>query len=181
MPVRERKAKRGKGGWNFQEGHPFYDEEADVVVKYGAIGTLIAHDLTHAFDGLGRQFDATGTLRDWWTARDAREFKKRSRCFVRDYSGFTAVDEVTLNGRLTLDENIADNGGLRIAYLALKDRLRREPVAPAGDFTPEQRFFPRQCTGLVRHRVGRAGSLLDPERRALPAAVPRERRRLEHA
>jgi len=120
---------------------PFYDEEGDVVVKYGAIGTMIGHDLTHAFDGLGRQFDATGTLRDWWTARDAREFKKRSRCFVKEYSGFTAVDGVTLDGRLTLEENIADNGGLRIASLALKDLLRREPAAPAGDFTPEQRFF----------------------------------------
>ena len=120
---------------------PFYDEGADVIVKYGAIGTIIGHDLTHGFDGLGRQFDAMGNLRDWWTARDAREFKKRSRCFVREYSGFTPVDGVALNGRLTLDENIADNGGLRIAYLALKDLLRREPAAPAGGFTPEQRFF----------------------------------------
>ena len=82
-----------------------------------------------------------GNLRDWWTARDAREFKKRSRCFVREYSDFTLVDGIALNGRLTLDENIADNGGLRIAYLALKDLLRREPAAPAGGFTPEQRFF----------------------------------------
>jgi len=120
---------------------PFYDEEADVIVKYGAIGAMMAHDLTHAFDGQGRQFDAAGTLRDWWTRKDAREFRKRSRCFVREYSEFTPVDGVALNGRLTLDENIADNGALRIAYLALKDRLRREPVAPAGDFTPEQRFF----------------------------------------
>ena len=120
---------------------PFYDEGADVIVKYGAIGTIIGHDLTHGFDGLGRQFDAMGNLRDWWTARDAREFKKRSRCFVREYSDFTLVDGIALNGRLTLDENIADNGGLRIAYLALKDLLRREPAAPAGGFTPEQRFF----------------------------------------
>jgi endothelin-converting enzyme/putative endopeptidase len=105
------------------------------------VGALIGHDLTHGFDGLGRQFDAMGNLRDWWTARDAREFKKRSRCFVREYSGFAPVDGVTWNGRLTLDENIADNGGLRIAYLALKNLLMREPAAPAGGFTPEQRFF----------------------------------------
>jgi putative endopeptidase len=120
---------------------PFYDEAADIVVKYGAIGAIIGHDLTHAFDGLGRQFDATGTLRDWWTPGDAREFKRRSRCFVREYSDFTPPDGVALNGRLTLDENIADNGGLRMAYLALKDLLKREPAAPIGGFTPEQRFF----------------------------------------
>jgi len=120
---------------------PFYDEAADIVVKYGAIGAIIGHDLTHAFDGLGRQFDATGTLRDWWTPGDAREFKRRSRCFVREYSDFTPPDGVALNGRLTLDENIADNGGLRVAYLALKDLLKREPAAPIGGFTPEQRFF----------------------------------------
>jgi predicted metalloendopeptidase len=120
---------------------PFYDEDADVIEKYGSIGTTIGHDLTHAFDGLGRQFDATGRLRDWWAARDNREFKKRSRCFVKEYSGFSTAEGVTLNGHLTLDENIADNGGWRVAYLALKDLLRREPAAPAGGFTLEQRFF----------------------------------------
>jgi len=120
---------------------PFYEEDTDAVLKYGAIGMLIGHDLTHLFDGLCRQFDATGEWRDWWGAKDAREFKKRSRCFVREYSTFTAVDGVAVDGRLTLDENIADNGGLRIAYLGLQDLLRREPAAPVGGFTPEQRFF----------------------------------------
>jgi len=120
---------------------PFYDEGSSVVEKYGAIGVVIGHELTHGFDGQGRKFDGAGARRDWWSARDAREFKKRSRCFVKEYSEFTPLDGVAVNGRLTLDENIADNGGVRIAYLALKDRLDEEPVAPAGDFTPEQRFF----------------------------------------
>ncbi len=148
---------------------PFYEKDADDVVKYGAIGMIIGHDLTHLFDGLCRQFDATGEWRDWWGAKDSREFRKRSRCFVREYSAFTAEDGVVVDGRLTLDENIADNGGLRIAYLALQDLLRRKPAASVGGFTPEQRFFlanAQSFCGNLSDEVARSWSQNDPH--ALP-------------
>ncbi|HET7291291.1 MAG TPA: M13 family metallopeptidase, partial [Vicinamibacteria bacterium] len=101
----------------------------------------IGHELTHGFDDQGRQFAANGNLEDWWTEQDAAEFEKRAACVVEQYAGYTAVDDVKLNGKLTLGENVADNGGVRIAYMALLESLKDQQAAKTDGFTPEQRFF----------------------------------------
>jgi len=120
---------------------PFWDNKMDDAVNYGAIGAVIGHELTHAFDDEGRQFDAQGNLRDWWTDADAKAFGERAQCLVKEYSGFTAVDDVHLNGELTLGENTADNGGLRLAYMALMDTLAGKQPPKRDGFTAEQRLF----------------------------------------
>jgi predicted metalloendopeptidase len=124
---------------------PFYDKNLDDAVNYGGIGVVIGHELTHGFDDQGRKFDADGNLKDWWTADDAKAFEERAGCTADEYSGFTAVKddkgEVKLNGRLTLGENTADNGGLKIAYLALMNTIGNTPVKPVDGYTPQQRFF----------------------------------------
>ncbi|HEY2843782.1 MAG TPA: M13 family metallopeptidase, partial [Bryobacteraceae bacterium] len=120
---------------------PFYDNTVDDAVNYGAIGAVIGHELTHGFDDEGRQFDAKGNLRDWWTAEDGKAFEQRTDCLVNQYNGFSPVAGVNLNGKLTLGENTADNGGLRIAYMALMDTLGNKKPAPIDGFTTEQRFF----------------------------------------
>jgi putative endopeptidase len=121
---------------------PFFDKSMDDAVNFGAIGAAIGHELTHGFDDQGRKFDAKGNLTDWWTEADGKEFEKRASCLADEYTGFTvAGGEVHLNGRLTLGENTADNGGVRIALMALEDTLKGSPEAPRDGFTPEQRFF----------------------------------------
>ncbi len=120
---------------------PFYDNSMDDAVNYGAIGSVIGHELTHAFDDEGRQYDAKGNLHDWWTADDSKAFDQRADCLVKEYGGFTAVDDIKLNGKLTLGENTADNGGLRLAYMALMDKLGGKEPEKKDGFTAEQRFF----------------------------------------
>jgi putative endopeptidase len=122
---------------------PFFDPRRDMAVNYGAVGAVIGHEMTHGFDDQGRKFDGDGNLRDWWTASDGAEFEKRAACVADEYSSFTAVDDVKLNGRLTLGENTADNGGLRVAYMALENTLEGKPAKTdqVDGFTPEQRFF----------------------------------------
>jgi putative endopeptidase len=120
---------------------PFFDKSMDDAVNFGAIGAAIGHELTHGFDDQGRKFDAQGNLTDWWTETDAKEFEKRASCLVDEYSGFTVAGGVHLNGQLTLGENTADNGGVRIALMALEDTLKGKTVPPRDGFTPEQRFF----------------------------------------
>jgi endothelin-converting enzyme/putative endopeptidase len=120
---------------------PFYANQADDAVNFGGIGSVIGHELTHGFDDQGRKFDAQGNLRDWWTAEDAKGFEERAGCIADEYSGFTAVADVKLNGRLTLGENTADNGGVRIAYMALMDKLAGKNLPKIDGYLPEQRFF----------------------------------------
>lgn len=120
---------------------PFYDNKVDDAVNFGAIGAVIGHELTHGFDDQGRQFDAQGNLRDWWTPQDAKAFEQRADCLVKEYSGFTVDGDVHLNGKLTLGENTADNGGLRIAFMALIDTLAGKEPPKRDGFTAEQRFF----------------------------------------
>lgn len=120
---------------------PFYDNKLDDAVNYGGIGAVIGHELTHGFDDQGRQFDAVGNLQDWWTKEDADEFDKRAKCFVREYSSFETIPGVHLNGELTLGENTADNGGLRLAYMALMETLKDKPVGKIDGYTPQQRLF----------------------------------------
>ncbi len=119
---------------------PFFDPKRDIALNYGGAGMVIGHEMTHGFDDQGRKFDGDGNLRDWWTAKDGAEFDKRAACIANEYSSFTAVDDVKLNGRLTLGENSADNGGLRIALLALQDTLKGKEDKLDG-YTPEQRLF----------------------------------------
>ena len=122
---------------------PFWDNKLDDAVNYGAIGAVIGHELTHGFDDQGRQYDAKGNLQDWWTEDDAKEFKQRAQCLVDQYGGYETVPGVHLNGQLTLGENTADNGGVRLAYMALLDRLGKDVNAQKkiDGFTPQQRFF----------------------------------------
>jgi putative endopeptidase len=120
---------------------PFYDNKMDDAVNFGAIGAVVGHELTHGFDDTGRQFDAVGNLHDWWTPEDAKEFERRAQCFVEEYEKFSPVDGVHLNGKLTLGENAADNGGVRIAFKALMDSMGDRKVPKIDGFTPEQRFF----------------------------------------
>jgi putative endopeptidase len=124
---------------------PFFDKNADEAVNFGAIGLVIGHELTHGFDDQGRKYDPQGNLRDWWTAEDGKEFEKRVSCVADEYSGFTAVDDMKLNGRLTLGENTADNGGARIALMALENMIASDPKGSEAQtidgYTPEQRFF----------------------------------------
>jgi len=120
---------------------PYFDRTMDDAVNFGGIGMVIGHELTHGFDDQGRKFDADGNLKDWWTEEDAKEFDKRAGCIADQYSGYTAVGDLKLNGRLTLGENTADNGGTRIAYMALMETLKGAPAGPIDGFTPAQRFF----------------------------------------
>ncbi len=120
---------------------PFYDNRADDAVNFGGIGMVIGHELTHGFDDQGRQFDAEGNLKDWWTPEDASRFEQRAACFADEYASFTPLPDVHINGKLTLGENIADNGGARIALMALMNTIGSRPQAKIGGFTPEQRFF----------------------------------------
>jgi endothelin-converting enzyme/putative endopeptidase len=120
---------------------PFYDNKMDNAVNYGAIGAVIGHELTHAFDDQGRQFDDKGNLRDWWTEADAKAFDALADCLVKQYGSYTATDDVKVNGKLTLGENTADNGGLRISYMALKDLEAGKQPAPVDGYTEDQRFF----------------------------------------
>jgi endothelin-converting enzyme/putative endopeptidase len=120
---------------------PFYGASADAAVNFGGAGAVIGHELTHGFDDQGRQFDARGNLKDWWTAADAKAFEERAQCFVDQYSSLTAVDDVKLNGKLTLGENTADNGGLRLSLIAYLARAAGQPPAAIDGYTPEQRLF----------------------------------------
>ena len=126
---------------------PFFDPDADDAVNYGAIGAVIGHEMSHGFDDQGRQYDAQGNLRDWWTAEDAAKYKTAAEKIVDQFDAYTVIDSTThVNGRLTLGENIGDFGGLTVAFAALEKalaakRARRETIAAIDGFTPEQRFF----------------------------------------
>jgi len=120
---------------------PFFDNRKDAPVNYGAIGSVEGHELTHGFDDQGRKFDGQGNLKEWWTEEDAKEFEKRAECFVKEYSEFTPVDDLHVNGKLTLGENTADNGGLRLAFMALMKSLDGKTEEKIDGFTPQQRFF----------------------------------------
>jgi endothelin-converting enzyme/putative endopeptidase len=120
---------------------PLFDPQMDDAPNYGNTGSTIGHELTHGFDDEGRQFDAHGNLRDWWTKKDAAEFAKRTQCIVQQYSGYTVIDDVRINGRLTLGEDVADLGGAALAYMAWQTMTAGHSLAPRDGYTPEQRFF----------------------------------------
>jgi len=120
---------------------PFFDPAADDAVNYGAIGVVIGHEMTHGFDDQGRQFDKTGNLADWWTAADADAFKVRAEGLAAQFDAIEVLPGLNANGHLTLGENIADQGGLRVAYTAMKMAQNGVEPAPIDGFTAEQRFY----------------------------------------
>jgi predicted metalloendopeptidase len=120
---------------------PFFDAKADDAVNYGAIGAVIGHEMTHGFDDQGRQFDGQGNLNEWWTPESEARFKTRSAAIVKQFNEYFPIEKVHINGELTQGENIADLGGLRIAFAALQKALAGQSHEKIGGFTPEQRFF----------------------------------------
>jgi putative endopeptidase len=120
---------------------PFFDDDADDAVNYGGIGAVIGHEITHGFDDMGSRFDADGHFRNWWTPHDREEFERRADAVAEQYGAYTVLDDLPVNGRLTLGENIADLGGVTIAYAALQEALDEKGREPVGGLTPEQRFF----------------------------------------
>ena len=127
---------------------PYFDPRQDDAVNYGDAGGVIGHELTHGFDDEGRQFDGQGNLKEWWTPTDGKQFTERADCVVKEYDGFVAVDDLHVNGKLTLGENIADLGGLKLAFLAYLDHAQRAGIdftkkgdAEYGELTPQQQFF----------------------------------------
>ena len=124
---------------------PFFDPNATDAENYGHVGAIVGHELTHGFDDEGRQFDGSGNLADWWTPEDGKQFDQKADCEVQEYGGFTAVDDVKVNGKLTLGENTADNGGLRLAYMAFLEDAKRKNIdlaaKDANGYTPVQEFF----------------------------------------
>jgi len=127
---------------------PFFDRSQNDAVNYGSVGSVIGHELTHGFDDEGRQFDGKGNLEDWWTAPDSKQFTERANCVVNEFNGFVAVDDLHVDGKLTLGENLADLGGLKLAFLAYLERAQKAGVdlkqkggAEYGGLTPNQQFF----------------------------------------
>ena len=127
---------------------PFFDRSQNDAVNFGSVGSIIGHELTHGFDDEGRQFDGKGNFEDWWSAADSKQFIERADCVVNEFNGFVAVDDLHVNGKLTLGENLADLGGLKLAFLAYLDRaqkagvdLKQKGTAEHGGFTPDQQFF----------------------------------------
>jgi len=120
---------------------PLFDPRSDDAPNYGDTGSTIGHELTHGFDDEGRQFDAQGNLRDWWTAEDGRQFDQRASCVSDQYSQYVTVDDIKINGQLTMGENVADLGGMMLAYMAWKNETRGQKLESIEGFTPEQRFF----------------------------------------
>ncbi|ADV83073.1 M13 family metallopeptidase [Terriglobus saanensis] len=123
---------------------PFFDPKQDDAVNYGHIGAAFGHDLSHGFDDKGRKFDGKGNLSNWWTPADEKQFEERTDCLVKEYSAFTVVDDLKVNGKLTLGENTADNSGLVITYLAFLDRAKLSGLdlqIKKDGYTPKQRFY----------------------------------------
>jgi putative endopeptidase len=131
---------------------PFFDPQADDATNYGGVGSVIGHELTHGFDDQGRQFDADGNLKNWWTPEDEKNYNTRAALIEKQYSDYIAIDMLHINGKLTMGENIADLGGLKIAYLAFQKSLEGKPRPPMIDgYTPEQRFFLAFAQGWRRN------------------------------
>ncbi len=121
--------------------YPFFDPKADEAFNYGAIGVVIGHEMTHGFDDQGRQFDADGNMHDWWTASDAAGFNERADLYDRFFSAIEVLPGLNSNGRLTLGENLADHGGLQVAWYAYKNATSKKPLKAKDGFTADQRFF----------------------------------------
>ncbi len=142
---------------------PLFDFKLDDAPNYGNTGATIGHELTHGFDDEGRQFDAQGNLKDWWTSEDGKAFEERAKCVSDQYSQYTIVDDIKINGKLTLGEDVADLGGTLLAYIAWKNATKDQKLQPVGGFTPGQRFW----IGMAQWACGDER----PENKRLNAAV----------
>ncbi len=120
---------------------PFFDPEADDAFNYGAIGVVIGHEMTHGFDDQGRHYDKDGNMKDWWTAADAENFNKRADLYANFFSAIKVLPDLNANGRFTLGENLADHGGLQVAFEAYKEATKETPLKTIDGLTPDQRFF----------------------------------------
>jgi putative endopeptidase len=144
---------------------PAFDPNSDAAPNYGDTGGTVGHELTHGFDDEGRQFDARGNLRDWWTGQDGKEFVKRASCISDQYSSYTIVDDIKINGKLTLGEDVADLGGLLLAYMAWQADTKGQTLEPIEGLTPEQRFFVgygQSWCGQSRDETKRMRATVDP-------------------
>ncbi len=144
---------------------PLFDFKIDDAPNYGDTGSTIGHELTHGFDDEGRQFDAQGNLHDWWTKTDAEEFNQRVACVSEQYSHYTVVDDIKINSKLTLGEDVADLGGTLLAYIAWKTATRGQSLHPIDGLTPDQRFFvgmAQWACGSERDESKREDAVTDP-------------------
>ena len=144
---------------------PFFNMDADDAANYGAIGVVIGHEMTHGFDDQGRQFDKNGNLTDWWAEGDADRFKERAQVMVDFFNNIEVLPGLKGNGQLTLGENLADHGGLNVAYLAFQNATKDAPLEVKEGFTPEQRFFIAYATlwaGNIRDEQARVYTKSDP-------------------
>ena len=139
---------------------PFYDNQADDAMNFGAIGAVIGQELTHGFDDQGSQFDADGNLRDGWRTSDKKQFEERTSCIKDQCASFVAVDDLKLNGELALGENTADNGGMRIAYVALLNTFAGKEPGPIDGLAAEQRFFLRWANVWCENRTDAMARML---------------------
>ncbi len=144
---------------------PLFDSKLDDAPNYGNTGATIGHELTHGFDDEGRQFDAKGNLKDWWTPEDSKEFESRVKCVEDQYAQYTVVDDIKINSKLTLGEDVADLGGTLLAYMAWKHATSGMDLKPVDGFTPDQRFFigmAQWACGDTRPDTKREHALTDP-------------------
>jgi putative endopeptidase len=144
---------------------PLFDPKLDDAPNYGNTGATIGHELTHGFDDEGRQFDAKGNLKDWWTPKDAEAFEQRAKCVSDQYSQYTIIDDLKINGKLTLGEDVADLGGTFLAYIAWKHATQGQDLKAADGFTPDQRFFigmAQWACGDMRPEMKREMALTNP-------------------
>lgn len=144
---------------------PFFYSTGDDAINYGAIGVVIAHELTHGFDDQGRMFDKDGNVKDWWAKEDVEKFNIKSKILVDYFNNITVIDDLKANGEFTLGENIADNGGVNISYATLEELLKANSAEPIDAFTAEQRFFLSYANvwaGDIRPEEIRRLTLLDP-------------------
>ncbi len=144
---------------------PFFNAAADDACNYGAIGVVIGHEMTHGFDDKGSKFDKDGNLRDWWTAEDSKKFEARTKVMEDFFNKIEVLPGMFANGKLTLGENIADHGGLKISFQAMQNAMKENPLGEKDGFTPEQRFF--LSYGLiwgcnVREAMMRQLNMVDP-------------------
>jgi len=144
---------------------PLFDAKLDDAPNYGDTGATIGHELTHGFDDEGRQFDAKGNLRDWWTKKDSDEFTNRATCISEQYSQYTIIDDIKINGKLTLGEDVADLGGTILAYMAWKNSTSNQRLMPVDGLTPDQRFFvgmAQWACGSERPEQKRVNAITNP-------------------
>jgi endothelin-converting enzyme/putative endopeptidase len=120
---------------------PLYDSKMDDAPNFGDTGGTIGHELTHAFDDQGSKFDAHGNLREWWTKEDRQKFEQRTQCIADQYAQYVVVDDIHINSKLTLGEDVADLGGEILAYIAWKNATKGKDLHPVDGLTPDQRFF----------------------------------------